>query len=67
MERHDFGWWTHNTIYRYCVKESHILKLYNFIYQCHSNKLNNFLKKDMIKVLMKKSSHTPSSKVLCSI
>ena len=38
--RLDLGWWTHNTIYRWCVIELYPSNLYNFMNQCHPDKLN---------------------------
>ena len=35
----DLGWWTHNTIYRWCIIELYTWNLYNFINQCHPNRL----------------------------
>ena len=34
------GWWTHNTVYRWCIIELYPWNLYNFINQCHPNKFN---------------------------
>ena len=40
------GWWTHNTIYRWCIIELYMFYrictwiLHNFINQCHPNKFN---------------------------
>ena len=34
------GWWTHNTLHRWCIIELYTWNLYNFINQCHPNKFN---------------------------
>ena len=48
--RWDFGWWTHNTIYRWCIAEMHTWNLFNFINQCFPTKFSkNFLKYHIIK------------------
>ena len=39
-KRLDLGWWTHNTIYRWCITELYTWNLYSFINQCHPNKIN---------------------------
>ena len=39
-QRLDLRWGTHNTVYRWCVVEFCSWNLYNFVYQCHPNKLN---------------------------
>ena len=38
--RLDLGWWTHNTIYSWCVIELYMRNLRNFINKCHLNKFN---------------------------
>ena len=35
--RRDFGWWTHNAIYRWCVLALNSWKWYNFNNLCHPN------------------------------
>ena len=35
--RIDLGWWTHKTIYRWCIIEMYTGNLCNFINQCYSN------------------------------
>ena len=44
-KKHDFGWWTRNTIYRWCSIELYTLNLYNFINQCNVNKVNKTKRK----------------------
>ena len=42
--RLDLGWWTLNTIYRWCIIKLYTWNLYNFINQHYPNKFNkNFL------------------------
>ena len=42
MKGENFGWWTHNTIHRWCILELYTSNLYNFINQCHPHKCNTF-------------------------
>ena len=37
-------WWTHNTIYKWCIIELYTWNLYDFINQCYPNKFNFFKK-----------------------
>ena len=39
-KRLDLGWWTHNTVHRWCIVKLYAWNLYDVINQCHSNKFN---------------------------
>ena len=43
-KRFDLGWWTHNTIYRWYIRELYTWNLYHFVNQCHPINLikNNY-------------------------
>ena len=43
--RLDLGWWTHDTIFRWCVTELHTWNLYTFINQCHPNTFKEYWNK----------------------
>ena len=45
-QRLDLGWWTHNTLYRWCVTELCVWKLYNFVSELYPRK---FHKKEKIR------------------
>ena len=53
----DLGWWTHSTVYRWCVVGLCTWSLYNFVNLCHPSKRN---KKQRKWGLRGQTAHVPS-------
>lgn len=46
--RFDLGWWTRNTVNRWCFTELSTWNWYDFVNQCHMNKVNKKEKKKKV-------------------